>query len=80
MSIQLHVDQLHWLINNKTILNNISFDVSKGEVIVLSAQMVRVKLAYCVVLLINSKVLKLQSYLAQSILKIKESAIILLKN
>jgi iron complex transport system ATP-binding protein len=33
MSIQLHVDQLHWLINNKTILNNISFDVSKGEVI-----------------------------------------------
>jgi iron complex transport system ATP-binding protein len=33
MSIQLHVDQLHWQINNKVILNNISFNVSKGEVI-----------------------------------------------
>ena len=33
MSIQLHVDQLSWQINNKTILNNISFNVSKGEVI-----------------------------------------------
>jgi iron complex transport system ATP-binding protein len=33
MSTQLHVDQLHWQINDKVILNNISFDVSKGEVI-----------------------------------------------
>ena len=33
MSIQLNVDQLHWQINNKVILNNISFNVSKGEVI-----------------------------------------------
>jgi len=33
MSIQLHVDQLNWQINNKVILNNISFDVSQGEVI-----------------------------------------------
>jgi len=33
MSIQLQVDQLHWQINEKVILNNISFDVSKGEVI-----------------------------------------------
>jgi len=33
MSIQLHVDQLHWQINNKIILKNISFTVSKGEVI-----------------------------------------------
>ncbi len=33
MSIQLQVDQLYWQINNKFILNNISFKVSKGEVI-----------------------------------------------
>ncbi|MCW8831775.1 MAG: ABC transporter ATP-binding protein [Colwellia sp.] len=33
MSIQLQVDQLHWQINDKVILNNISFKVSKGEVI-----------------------------------------------
>lgn len=33
MSIQLQVDQLHWQINDKTILNNISFNVNKGEVI-----------------------------------------------
>lgn len=33
MSIQLHVDQLHWQINEKVILNNISFTVNKGEVI-----------------------------------------------
>jgi len=33
MSIQLQIDQLHWQINKKTILNNISFNVSKGEVI-----------------------------------------------
>ena len=33
MSTLLHVDQLQWQINNKVILNNISFDVSKGEVI-----------------------------------------------
>lgn len=33
MSIQLQVDRLHWQINNKVILNNISFDVNKGEVI-----------------------------------------------
>ena len=33
MSLQLHVDQLHWQVNNKTILNNISFNVNKGEVI-----------------------------------------------
>ncbi|PCH95195.1 MAG: cobalamin ABC transporter ATP-binding protein [Gammaproteobacteria bacterium] len=33
MSIQLKVDQLSWQINNKTILHNISFNVSKGEVI-----------------------------------------------
>lgn len=33
MSIQLQVDQLNWSINNTSILKNISFDVSKGEVI-----------------------------------------------
>lgn len=33
MSIQLHVDQLSWQVNDKTILNNISFTVNKGEVI-----------------------------------------------
>ena len=33
MSIQLQVNQLHWQINNKVILNNITFNVSKGEVI-----------------------------------------------
>ncbi len=33
MSIQLHVDQLSWQINNKTILCNITFNVNKGEVI-----------------------------------------------
>lgn len=33
MSIQLKVDQLNWSINNTSILKNISFDVSKGEVI-----------------------------------------------
>lgn len=33
MSMQLQVDLLHWRINNKVILNNISFNVNKGEVI-----------------------------------------------
>lgn len=33
MSLQLQVDQLHWQVNNKAILNNISFNVSKGEVL-----------------------------------------------
>jgi iron complex transport system ATP-binding protein len=33
MSIQLKVDQLCWQINQKHILQNISFDVSQGEVI-----------------------------------------------
>ena len=33
MSIQLQVNQLNWVINNKAILNSISFDVSQGEVI-----------------------------------------------
>lgn len=33
MSKQLTVDNLHWQIDNKIILNNISFNVSKGEVI-----------------------------------------------
>lgn len=33
MPTQLHIDQLHWQINNKVILNNVSFTVSKGEVI-----------------------------------------------
>lgn len=33
MSIQLQVDRLLWQISDKTILNNISFNVSKGEVI-----------------------------------------------
>ncbi|WP_159817789.1 ABC transporter ATP-binding protein [Colwellia sp. 20A7] len=33
MSIQLKIHQLHWQINDKAILNNISFNVSKGEVI-----------------------------------------------
>ncbi len=33
MSIQLHVDQLYWQIGNKIILNNITFNVNKGEVI-----------------------------------------------
>ena len=33
MSIQLKVDQLCWQINHKHILQNISFDVSQGEVI-----------------------------------------------
>lgn len=33
MSIQLQINQLHWQINDKTILNNITFNVSKGEVI-----------------------------------------------
>jgi iron complex transport system ATP-binding protein len=33
MSKQLTVDHLHWQIGNKVILNNISFNVSKGEVI-----------------------------------------------
>lgn len=33
MSVLLKVHQLHWQVNNKAILNNISFNVSKGEVI-----------------------------------------------
>ena len=33
MSIQLHVDCLNWHINDKAILNNISFNVSKGEIV-----------------------------------------------
>ncbi|MBL4821940.1 MAG: ABC transporter ATP-binding protein [Colwellia sp.] len=33
MSIQLQVEQLSWSINQNNILKNISFDVSKGEVI-----------------------------------------------
>lgn len=33
MSTQLQVNQLNWLVNNKSILKNISFDVSQGEVI-----------------------------------------------
>lgn len=33
MSLQLQVNQLSWQINNKAILSNISFNVSKGEVI-----------------------------------------------
>ena len=33
MSVLLKIHQLHWQINNKAILNNISFNVSKGEVI-----------------------------------------------
>lgn len=33
MSLQLQVDRLHWQVNNKVILNDISFNVSKGEVI-----------------------------------------------
>ncbi len=33
MSIQLQVSQLSWLVNNKSILQNISFAVSQGEVI-----------------------------------------------
>jgi len=33
MSIQLQVDQLHYLIKNKTILQNISFAINKGEVL-----------------------------------------------
>jgi len=33
MSIQLQVNQLNWQINSKIILKNISFNVSKGEVI-----------------------------------------------
>lgn len=33
MSAQLEIHQLYWQINNKAILNNISFNVSQGEVI-----------------------------------------------
>jgi iron complex transport system ATP-binding protein len=33
MSIQLQVSQLSWLVKNKSILQNISFDVNQGEVI-----------------------------------------------
>lgn len=33
MSIQLQVNRLSWLVNDKNILQNISFDVSQGEVI-----------------------------------------------
>ncbi|MBL4942346.1 MAG: ABC transporter ATP-binding protein [Colwellia sp.] len=33
MSLQLQVNQLSWQINDKIILNNITFNVSKGEVI-----------------------------------------------
>ena len=31
--MQLQINQLHWQVNNKVILNNITFDVSKGEII-----------------------------------------------